>query len=121
MTLTMAEMAKAENKAAQLTWNAGDAAALRKVVPARLQTKYDTVFAEIVEKVSEETGIPVKAILGNSRRRPIARARQFAMCKALETGATTSEVGRYFRRDHSTVCHAAKMVREILSGKGSGK
>jgi chromosomal replication initiation ATPase DnaA len=116
MTLTMAEMAKAENAAAKLMWSAGDAAALRRVVPARLASKYDEVFEEIVAKVSEETGISVKLIMGNSRKRPIARSRQFAMYKALETGATTAEVGRFFRRDHSTVCHAASTVKKILKG-----
>jgi len=70
--------------------------------------------ADAIETVSRASGVPVVAILGHSRIRRVARARQLAMFKAHEAGLGISQIGRHMGRDHTTVEHGVKATKKRL-------
>lgn len=71
---------------------------------------------DIVEEISELSGVPVAEIM--SRRRgvwQISRSRQYAMWLIRKRmGLSYPEIGRFFRRDHTTVIHAVRAVNRRL-------
>ncbi len=70
----------------------------------------------LIKIVAEHYGCPVDDIMGHSRVADIIQARHHAMwiC-ARDTRLTYPQIGRAFRRDHSTVIHA---VARIDAAKG---
>lgn len=65
----------------------------------------------IVGLVSEETGVEVQFILGESRVPRISRARQMVMFIAREqTELSFPRIARSLRRDHSTVMHGVRTI-----------
>lgn len=67
----------------------------------------------IVAKVAETFGVAVKDVLGTCRQRAVLLPRQVAMYLAREVAKLSSpQVGAAFKRDHTTVLHACKRVRE---------
>lgn len=69
-------------------------------------------MASIVAEAAAQAGLSVEALRSPARRRPVAQARQQAMARMREVGFTTTQVGRFFGRDHTTVTHACKMVAQ---------
>jgi chromosomal replication initiator protein len=67
---------------------------------------------EILEATAQEFGVELNELKGQSRRRPVARARHVAMYLAQElTGHTPGEIGRAVgERDRTTVNHAVKQI-----------
>ena len=68
----------------------------------------------IVKKVSEISKITEKEIVGKSRRMEIAEARQVSMylCRDI-MGTSLNNIGLFFGgRDHTTVMHAVKTVKD---------
>lgn len=68
-----------------------------------------------IEEIQKQTasffGIDQIDILGTSRARVVAYPRQIAMYLARDlTSRSLPEIGRCFRRDHSTVHHACAVV-----------
>lgn len=61
--------------------------------------------------IAEETGFTIDHLRG--RRGPLAlsAARQDAYAMARDAGATASQIGVFFRRDHSTVLHGIETAR----------
>jgi len=71
---------------------------------------------EVIRRVAAIAGVPVAELLGRSRRREVVRARQVAMWLiATGLGYTASLTGRLLQRDHSTVLHAIRCVRQALA------
>lgn len=70
----------------------------------------------ILRAVSEAFGLKMTDLTGHSRLRQAAWPRRVAMLLARElTGLTTTEIGEAFDgRDHSTVIHALKKVRQEM-------
>lgn len=68
----------------------------------------------IVAAVSERTGVSQRDILGTSRVRPIAKARQAAMALCREQGFSLPQIGQVFRRDHTTILHACRVMAPAL-------
>lgn len=64
--------------------------------------------------ISSVTGIPIPEILGKSRKSEIVEARHL-LCYSLRKRHTTSEVGRMVNIDHSSVVHAVKKIKDLLS------
>jgi hypothetical protein len=55
--------------------------------------------------------VPIADILGRNRRPPIAAARHEAVWRVrLATGWSLPRLGRFFKRDHTTVLHS---IREM--------
>jgi len=56
----------------------------------------------------------VEDLLGRTRTKTLARARQCAMAVMCDGfGMSSTEVGRFFERDHATVLHACSTVRSF--------
>ncbi len=74
----------------------------------------DLTIEDIVRKVSQATRITEKDIVGKSRKKEIAQARQTAMylCRTL-LEISLNNIGIYFGgRDHTTVIHAIRRTEE---------
>ncbi|MEQ8226699.1 MAG: helix-turn-helix domain-containing protein [Rhodospirillales bacterium] len=70
----------------------------------------------IVRQVSRETGVAESDILSDSRLRRISVARHAAYFLARElTGFSFPQLGRRFRRDHSTVIHGHARCMELMA------
>jgi len=70
----------------------------------------------IVKLVADEFGIRVKDIMGRDRHVPLPEARQMAMVIVrLHVGLTLEGTGRLFSRDHGTVLHAERVLRQRLT------
>ncbi len=68
---------------------------------------------EIAELVAARHKLSVEELRGPSLRRKIAHARQEAMALTYATGRfSTTQVGRYYSRDHTTVIHARRRHAE---------
>lgn len=66
----------------------------------------------LVAVASARHGIPQADIVSASRVRSVVAARQDAMAMVYQhTQASTSVVGRYFGRDHTTVIHALQKMK----------
>ena len=59
--------------------------------------------------------VKLSDILGPSRTPEFSHPRQLAMSMALKEGYSTSQVGRAFKRDHTTVMHAKARVQERMN------
>lgn len=72
----------------------------------------------IIEAVSEECGVSVVDILSHRRTAAFVRPRWIAMYLATKlTTKSLPEIGRCFGdRDHTTVLHAARRMRDLLTG-----
>ena len=88
----------------------------KKVIKERLGAKAisDITVEEIVRRVSEQTHIKQKDIVGLSRKMEIAEARQISiyLCREI-LGTPLVSIGMHFGgRDHSTVLHACKVIEK---------
>ncbi len=74
-------------------------------------------FSLVVRLTAAEFGVAPEAILGASRHRPVARARQAAMALAHRfTRLTAADIGRRCgARDHTTVLHALTRAAELAT------
>lgn len=109
---TMAEMAAAEMKAAHKRWDVGGDLA---VVTGRRSTAREArAMTEIVDLVASAAGISKRDILGPSRLRHIARARQYSYHLSALEGFSTVAIGAFFSRDHTTVRHGILATRARL-------
>lgn len=73
-------------------------------------------MAQIIQAVSDHCQIPVDEIVGQSRKSPVARARQIAVYLAREiTSDSWKHIGSHFgNRDHTTVMYSHQTVRDKL-------
>ena len=66
-------------------------------------------FGEVFAEVAKRHGLTVADLVGPSRLRQFAWPRQEAFYLAkMQTGASFPEIGRFARRDHTTVIHGVK-------------
>ncbi|PNW26769.1 UNVERIFIED_CONTAM: hypothetical protein BEN50_21540 [Euhalothece sp. KZN 001] len=69
---------------------------------------------QIAETTAEEFGLTVEDLRGKKRTRAVVRPRQLAMCLARDlTVRSLPEIGRYFRRDHTTVLNALDRIAAL--------
>jgi chromosomal replication initiator protein len=75
----------------------------------------------LLEAVSACHGVPLQALAGKSRARPIAEARHVAMYLLREdAGLALKQVGLLLgHRDHSTVIHGVQKISKALSNDPS--
>jgi|TARA_Y100000294_G_C8552789_1_gene336035 chromosomal replication initiator protein len=76
---------------------------------------------DVVKKVSEIRNVPLKLIVGPSRRRELVKTRHLAMylCREL-TNNTLASIGLFFGgRDHTTVLHACTQVKKVYKKKSA--
>ena len=65
--------------------------------------------------IARRCGVTVQQLEGRSRKQPIATARQLAMHFIRDKNPTLSlaSIGEMFGRDHATVIHAIKTVKNL--------
>ena len=80
--------------------------------PSRTPLHYHTPAREALRAVSTRTGVPLADILGRNRRPPIAAARQAVWRVRLVTGWSLPRLGRFFKRDHTTVFHSLREMNK---------
>lgn len=71
---------------------------------------------KILEVVAKEYGVDADELISKCRKRRVAEARQMAMmllCKVLDFAST--EVGKMFGRDHSTVLYSVHRAEDLIS------
>ena len=79
--------------------------------PSQTPFQYQTPAHEALRAVSTRTRVPIADILGRDRRPMIAAARHEAIWRVRRvTGWSLPRLGRFFKRDHTTVLHS---VREM--------
>jgi chromosomal replication initiator protein len=89
-----------------------DAEDVNRLIAAQ-PTPGDGPVAAIVAKVAPAFGVTVKDVLGPCRQPGVLVPRQVAMYLAREVAKLSSpQVGAAFRRDHTTVLHACRKVRQ---------
>lgn len=73
-------------------------------------------IAEIQRAVAEHFGLRVPDLICDRRGRSIMRPRQAAMYLARElTAQTWQQIGRAFRRDHTTVMYGCEVVAKLIA------
>lgn len=72
---------------------------------------------DVQKYVAQAYGVPPESLRGKRRTNSVAHARQVAVFLTKElTDLTVVEIGRRFgNRDHSTVLHAVKKVRQLMT------
>jgi len=80
-------------------------------------------ITNIQKTVAEYYQLRMADLLSQKRTRSLARPRQLAMCLAKElTEHSLPEIGDAFAgRDHTTVLHACRVIRELLNTDGKMK
>lgn len=74
--------------------------------------KYLSPLPDLIRIVAAETLVPENMILSPRRYKEAARARQIVCFVAYDYfGITYPRIGRYLRRDHSTVLYAHQKVK----------
>lgn len=70
----------------------------------------------IVELSSQEFGVSIKALIGETRSEPVVTARMAAMQLTWKhCGLSNRTIARFFgKRDHGTVIYARKRVSDLL-------
>lgn len=70
--------------------------------------------ADIQQAVCDQFGISVDDLVGKSREKKIAAPRQLAvfLCRKLTTASTT-DIGRAFKRNHATVLYSSATVQTL--------
>ena len=106
---------------ASLTNREIDFSLIKSVVKERLGNRplNELTVEDITNRVAEATNIKPADLVGPSRRRPIAEARQVAifLCRDILQTSLVS-IGLHFGgRDHSTVIHACNKVEELLGSE----
>lgn len=70
----------------------------------------------IVASVAEVAAVPVAEIMGPSRLRKVARARQLAMWHGRQAGLTLGQIGQYLNRDHTSVMNGVRRIEQLMKG-----
>lgn len=96
-----------------------DFSLIKSVVKERLGNKplNEITVEDITNRVAEATHLSAAELVGPSRRKPIAEARQVAifLCRDLLQTSLVS-IGLHFGgRDHSTVIHACNKIEDLLN------
>ncbi len=79
------------------------------------EKKTDFNINQIIKTIADYFNIPEKAIKAKTRKREVVQARQLAMHFAKKyTKKSLSTIGAEFSRDHSTVVHANKTVKNLI-------
>lgn len=68
-------------------------------------------MADIAQEVAAERGLRMDDLRNASRVKALCHARHEAMLQMVEAGFTVSQIGRFLRRDHTSVLHGAQVAR----------
>jgi chromosomal replication initiator protein len=75
-------------------------------------------MADYALPVAQRHGFTIAQLRTHDRTRTISRARHEAMATVYATGFwSLPQVGRFFRRDHTTVLHAVQKIAQIAHAR----
>lgn len=77
-------------------------------------------MADIAAEVATENLLSLAEIRSRAKMNAVARPRQEAMLRMIEAGYSTTQIGRFFGRDHSTVVHGAKVAQARREAVANG-
>ncbi len=71
----------------------------------------------IISVVSEISGIPKEALLGQRRTRQVARARQiiYLLIHQMRPALNWEDIGRILKRDRTTVMYGVRIILEVVN------
>ena len=76
----------------------------------------DKEVRDVLAKVEEATGVAYNVMRSKTRERNYVVARQYAIYQVYQQlhslGYTLMEIGKLFKRDHSTVLYSVKQIKE---------
>lgn len=79
--------------------------------PSRTEVLRETM-ARVTHNVACAYDLTADDLRGDRRVQPIARARQEAYFLCHQQGFTSTQIGRYFHRDHSTVLYGIRQEKQ---------
>ena len=68
----------------------------------------NTLIADVIKRIADQSGYTAEDILGPAKHRMLAKARAVAMQEARALGFSYPELGKAFNRDHRTVMSACR-------------
>lgn len=72
----------------------------------------DSRIRSIAAEVCAATDVPLREMMGKTRRVVVCRSRWLAWYIAHREGFSYSEIGRQFRRHHATIMHGVSIERK---------
>ncbi|MBP5648210.1 chromosomal replication initiator protein DnaA [Candidatus Saccharibacteria bacterium] len=86
------------------------------ITQSNIQTKRKTISVkQLIDKVAKYYNLSSKDLLGTSRIKNIKTARQISMyLMKEELGLSTVEIGRELSKDHTTIMHGIKVIKNNL-------
>lgn len=79
----------------------------------------EPTIAQIAAEVADKHRISLFDIRSHRRSQPLVRARQEAMYRCrMETSKSYPQIGRFFKRDHTTVIHAVEAHQQRMARSG---
>ncbi len=86
------------------------------ITQTNIQTKRKTISVkQLIDRVAKYYNLTAKDLLGTSRVKNIKTARQISMyLMKEELGMSTVEIGRELSKDHTTIMHGIKVVKNNL-------
>lgn len=82
--------------------------------PYVLEEREPVSYRLLVQLVSTYTFITVPDIMSRSRQQDIMDARRMCYAVLSEAGESWKEIGRYFRRDHSTILEGYQQHQRLF-------
>ena len=87
----------------------------RTIAANVMKFRSDNPILEIIKEVEEITGITHEMMLQKTRKREVVEAKYIAMAAIRErTAFTLMEIAIAFGKDHTTVIHARKTVKNLM-------
>ena len=100
--------------ASDIPWRFGVVWPVNNVLPIMVMPRH------ILNAITRRSYITLDQLLGPRRDAKAAHARQLAMLLMRETQPNMSltDIGRYFRRDHTTIIHGVREARKRVRHRG---
>lgn len=70
---------------------------------------------EMTRETCAATGQPIPEVMGKSRRAELCRIRERIWLRAYEAGFSSVQIGRVFKRDHTSILHGIRNARQEAS------
>lgn len=70
---------------------------------------------QITREACAATGQPIPDIMGKSRKAVLCRVRERIWLQAHEAGFSSVQIGRVFKRDHTSILHGIRNARQKSS------
>lgn len=73
------------------------------ILQVRAAARLRISIRDMIRQASDQTGIPMDELMGPSHRAELCRIRELIYAAARRQGYSLPQIGRVFRRDHTTI------------------